>query len=478
MHTLPDTLELNLAGKRVRLDPSNKLGEGGEGRVHNVSGTACKVYFPDCIDDRKREKLRVLQALRVAYPDHVATPIDLLLDDNGTVQGYQMPLLSGDCIEELRNPNTRGTVKHDTDAINVLMDLLHTLHVLHRSRIVVGDLNPRNVLYKPPDAYLIDFDSVQVMGYPCGVGVPYSVDPVVLRQFKAGTIIDDMFYTASTDYYSFAVIAFEALMWSHPRKGIPSDPHIPDPTTDTGKNLWLLQGRWWVYSRGVIAPRCCRPSSWLNHDLYEWFKSCFTTDNRPKPTSDMFEQQLSKIGVKTLPKATVKPTVHPQLTNHNRLTGNKSNIWGDASNLVGDCSRLSGDISGLSGIISIWGRVKGLQGNINRISGDVSDIRGDCTNITGDCCRLQGNVTHINGDITNIRGEIHVTGNVSKLSGNISLLRGDLGPDCRVWGDATGCQLDISQHRGPLKTLTYMLREMGYYFGKPIIKKRSAPSRP
>jgi serine/threonine protein kinase len=474
-------LELSLAGRRIRLDNTNRIGKGGEGSVHNIGGTACKVYFPDCIDDRKREKLRVLQALRVAYPDNVAAPMDLLLDNNGIVQGYQMPLLSGKHIEELRDPDARGTAKHDTDAINVLLDLLRTLQALHRSRVIVGDLNPRNVLYNPPDAYLIDFDSVQVMGYPCSVaGVQYSIDPVVFRYFKTGTIIDDMFHTADTDNYSFAVIAFENLMWTHPRKGFPNDPNIPDPTTDAGENQWLLQGKWWVFSHGVIAPRCCRPPNWLNHDLYEWFKTYFTTDERPEPTLDMFEQQLHKIGSKPLPRVTVKPAIHPQLVNHNRMTGDKSNTWGDARNLMGDCSGLSGDVSGLSGIISIWGRVRGLRGNINRIRGDVSGIQGDHSNITGDCSGLSGNVTNISGDVTNIRGEIHVAGNVSRLSGDISLLWGNLGPDCRVWGDATGCQLNVGQHQGPVETITYMLREMGYgyYFGRPIINKRSLPSRP
>lgn len=477
LHVLPDAVELYLAGQRVRLDLANQLGEaGGEGRAHKIGDTACKIYFPDKINDQKRAKLRVLQALRHSFPDNAATPMELLLDNQGVVQGYQMPLMPGKSIEELRDPNTRGTKEHVLGAIDVLIDLLTTLQTMHRARIIVGDLNPKNVLHtiNPPHIGLIDIDSVQMFGYPCGVGVPTYVDPIVLRNFKRGIAIHDSFYSTDTDNYSFAVIAFESIMWSHPRKGIAQDQRIPDNTTAPGKNQWLLEGKWWVYSRGVIAPKCCRPPDWLDRELFEWFEAYFTTDQRPDPTSGLFERQLRKLGGRITIRSLTKPAIHPQLVNHNKLTGNKANVWGNANNLVGDCSRLRGDISGLSGVISIWGRVKNLRGNINRLRGDVSRIWGDCSNIYGDSTGLSGNVSHINGDVTNIRGHINVVGCISKLSGDISLLWGDLGSECRVWGDATGCQIDVSQHRGPIETLTLMLKEMGYYFGKPT-QKRSPP---
>ena len=468
---LPDVVALYLGGKKVQLNPSNLLGEGGEGRVHEINGTACKVYWPDKLDNRKREKLRILHALQSSYPDNVAAPQELLYNDQGTIQGYQMPLVGGQVISELWNPKARNTKQYDINALHVLISLLTTLQQLHRARIVIGDLNPNNVKYEAGKALLIDFDSAQVMGYPCEVGVDQYRDPTVIRYLSSNVVVNNSAYSPQTDFYAFAVIALQALAWVHPRTGIANDPAIPDNTTSTGLAQWYMDGKWWVYSRGVIAPVFRRDPQWLDPDLFNWFQSYFTSDERPTPTAELFEQQLRKVGGQPLLQRLIgKPAIHPKLINHNQLTGNKANIWGDASGLIGDCSRLSGDVTHISGVISIWGRVKGLTGNISPLRGDVSGIWGDCSNISGDCTGLNGNVTNISGDVSKIRGEIHVTGNVSKLSGDISLLWGDLGPKCRISGDATGCQINVSNQSGPIKIIQYMLKEMGFYFGKPKLQ--------
>lgn len=462
MNQLPDSVQLMLAGRPITLNPGNVIKAGGEGRVHKISDTACKIYFPGHIDPQKRDKLRLLLGLRAIFPDNVAAPMDLLYDQSGIIQGYQMPLVPGKNLEEIQDPTTRHDPRVAVNIIEVFIHLLVTLQKLHGVRVIIGDLNPNNVMSERDKAYLIDFDSVQIMGYPCGVGIILYQDPLVLRNFKRGKLISDVFYNADSDHYAFATLLFEQLMYIHPRGGQHPDTNIPAAKSPER----MVKGKIWAYSPLIIRPKFCREISWLYRGLANWFETYFTTDQRPAPTIDLLEAQIKQLG--TVPKSRRLAAVHPRLFNHHNLTGNKMNIQGDARNLFGDCSSLQGHIGDLIGHISIWGKISRLRGNISKIRGDISGIYGDCSNISGEVTGLFGDVTNLSGDVTNIRGQISVSGNVSRLNGDISLLRGHLGSECRVWGDATGIDLDVSTHRGPLETIQYMLQQMGVYFGKSI----------
>ena len=108
--TLPPPLELlDGTGQAVRL--GNKLGQGGEGSVYEVVGSAAivaKIYHrpptPSLAD-----KIRVMAALRTDQIDKLtAWPIGLLSSRAGAPLGLTMPRIAGyKDIHQLYSPKSR-----------------------------------------------------------------------------------------------------------------------------------------------------------------------------------------------------------------------------------------------------------------------------------------------------------------------------------------------------------------------------------
>ena len=452
---LPVTLYQNK--QAIVFNEGNFFARGGEGTIHDLKPEIGKVYLPDRLDDERREKLHLLHRNSSRYPGNVAAPLALLKNVSGVIEGYLMEKKDGLLLAELLADPKNQTKEGSTYLLELFVDILETLDTLHEKRVIVGDLNPNNIICGQ-SASFIDFDSVQVQGYRCIVKMDRYTDPSVLQYIETGHQSPDPLFSRETDWYAFATLLFEALMGGHPRTGVAEDPAIPKKLAKR-----LIEGKHWVGSKGISPPRGIQPSSWLHPELLEWFRTYFTTMRRPKPTIAMLQEQIKHIG--GTPRIR-RHRVHPELRNHSNLTGDKSAVWGDASRLGGDVSNLKGDVTNISGHIAIRGTVNGLRGNINSITGDCSRISGDCSRISGNVSGLIGDVSRISGDVTKIRGEIRVTGDVSPLEGDISLIWGDITPTYRIGGVATGYSGDITGKAGLLDAIKQFQRTT-HYFGKP-----------
>src|SRR5687767_13731218 len=99
-----------VAGKKVRLDPAQSIGKGGEADVYDIGGgRALKLFkaadHPDFGDDaaaRQAAKERIdehqlkLRAFPAGLPDRVVVPRELVTDWSGRhVLGYTMCRLGG-----------------------------------------------------------------------------------------------------------------------------------------------------------------------------------------------------------------------------------------------------------------------------------------------------------------------------------------------------------------------------------------------
>ncbi|MEX0805444.1 MAG: hypothetical protein WD688_19320 [Candidatus Binatia bacterium] len=481
---LPITLYCE--GRPTQFSEENSFARGGEGTIHDVDPHVGKVYFPDRIDDQRREKLHLLQRTRHHYPANVAAPLALLRNQNGRTDGYTMERKEGQLLNDLLEAPINQTKDGSLYLLEVFIDILETLNALHAQKVIIGDLNPNNIICAHPadsfdigadgyDAWMhysrrlrsmmlahqasfIDFDSVQIQGFHCTVKMDRYTDPVILQYIETGYVSPDPLFSRETDWYAFATLLFEALMGAHPRTGVATDPAIPK--TLAGR---FEGGKYWVGSQGITPPHAMQSLQWLHKELLDWFRTYFTTVNkRPSPTVEMLQKQIRHIGGTPIVRS---QPVHPDLRNHQNLTGDKSKVWGDANGLGGDVSHLRGDLANLRGHIAIWGTFNGLRGNINPIVGDCSCIRGDCSNIYGDVTGLSGDVSLISGDVTKICGEIRVTGNVSLLEGDISLIWGDINPKYRLGGNATGYEGDITALYGLLEAVKQFVRGT-HYFGK------------
>ena len=98
-----------LDGQRLRLDPSQAIGKGGEADIYDLGdGRALKLFktashpdfagFPDQAKAAERkiaEHQRKLPAFPKGLPSHVIAPLALAKDQNAQIVGYAMPLVKG-----------------------------------------------------------------------------------------------------------------------------------------------------------------------------------------------------------------------------------------------------------------------------------------------------------------------------------------------------------------------------------------------
>src|SRR5262249_44959465 len=181
----------------------HELGRGGQARVYLMPG----LFLPDAPgplvfkEYRNRSTpphgLRSLVAVRNRLDAATRTRLDALtcwplrvVEDNGVVRGVVLRLIPPSFIQERILPGT-GARKHDPrDVQNLIVepgmarrlgmpcptpqqrlticrDFAAAVHLVHRLGLVVGDINPRNTLYRVPDRpsiMLLDCDAVRVKG--------------------------------------------------------------------------------------------------------------------------------------------------------------------------------------------------------------------------------------------------------------------------------------------------------------------------
>jgi hypothetical protein len=229
--------------ERVRLSPSDMLGEGGEAEVYSLDsilrGKVFKLYKPPTHPDyagsdeaskrnrhgakvRLEEIQRKLRDFPKGLPSHVVSPLMLgYTSDGGTINGFAMDAVRGAVtFRDLCQATYRtGTGLDNNDMIQLFVDLYSLVSGLHQAGLVIGDFNYLNVLAKQLEAYCIDADSMQFGPYFCKSFTTRFVDPLICDP-KHSSLVMNRPHSANTDWYAFATMLFEALTLVHPYAGV------------------------------------------------------------------------------------------------------------------------------------------------------------------------------------------------------------------------------------------------------------------
>ena len=114
-----------------------------------------------------------------------------------------------------------GTELTEEEAVDLFMNITYGVSILHRNKIVLGDLNDRNILYdfdrKMP--LFVDIDSAQVDEYACDAASPLFLDPLVTTRRLDGSADQTngaYEYSETSDIFAIAVIAYKLLTGYHP----------------------------------------------------------------------------------------------------------------------------------------------------------------------------------------------------------------------------------------------------------------------
>ncbi|MCC9310938.1 hypothetical protein LN042_28365 [Kitasatospora sp. RB6PN24] len=211
----------------------DRLGRGGQGAVWEVNGrlinrtwqVVFKEYTAECRAELRGDALDAQVEFLPGLPlrtgqwlsEHTAWPAAAVADDDGHCgflmrrlpEEYFFDLSTGDrkpaALEFLLNNESyqRRIGLHVTDLqrLQLLLDLAGLLDRLHGLGVVVGDLSPKNVLFRlapAPGCFLIDCDAMRVEGR----------DALVQRETPDWAVpTGEELATVAADGYKFGLLA-------------------------------------------------------------------------------------------------------------------------------------------------------------------------------------------------------------------------------------------------------------------------------
>lgn len=280
-----------LDGKSVVLSDKNLVGEGGEATVYDISGgNVFKLYkrvnHPDFAGDaqaqhavaqRLAELAVKLPAFPMTAPSRVVAPLKLGFDKAGSeLLGYAMRFVNGAypllklSVKPFRTQQAIGP-----DAVlGVFRDLHATVTALHKQTTVIGDFKNLNVLVaNGTEAHIVDADSMQFGTFPCLLFTPRFVDPTLCRFNPDPTLVRP--HNPDSDWYAFAVMLFQSLLFADPYDGIYRPANPKEATNDARRAARIT-----VFNSGVQYPKPAIPFGMLPDDVLDRFDRMFVKDER------------------------------------------------------------------------------------------------------------------------------------------------------------------------------------------------------
>jgi hypothetical protein len=252
----------------VTLTQQHFVATGGQASVYVRSGVAYKVYT-DPKTTIAEDKFKALAAITDPC---VIRPSQLLLDSKKNPVGYTMDAVADNvslCQLFTKAFRDRNHVTND-QIVNVAAKLRFHVSNVHAAGVVIVDLNELNVLVSQAfdEAFLIDVDSYQTDGYPATVIMPS------VRDWSAKK------FTELSDWFSYAVVAFQLFVGSHPYKGT----HPASASIDKEKRLeHRMRHNISAFRSDVSLPKCCYPFDVIPQTFRDWLKAVLDDGKRIAP---------------------------------------------------------------------------------------------------------------------------------------------------------------------------------------------------
>lgn len=194
----------------------SKVAAGGEGIIYTTNTPyVAKIYKKENNTKRKYEKIKLMLSKKIEC-EGVCYPVAALYNSNKEFVGYMMPKAKGKELQKsifikplfLKNfPNWK---KRDT--VELCITILEKIKYLHDRNIVMGDINPANILVvSPKEVYFVDTDSYQVEDFPCPVGTNNYTAPEIQRKH-----FSDFLRTMGNENFAVATLLFMIMLPGKP----------------------------------------------------------------------------------------------------------------------------------------------------------------------------------------------------------------------------------------------------------------------
>lgn len=191
----------------------NLISSGGEGCVYETNtNLVAKIYKEGKVTTRRKAKVLMMAANKLDYSG-ISFPVLPLYNGKNEFVGYLMKMATG---EELRTslfcPVPKFKEKHPDwkrdDLVRICIAILKKVEYLHSKNIIIGDLNPGNILVKSPtEVFFVDTDSYQIEDFPCPVGQCNYTAPEI-----QGKEYNSFLRTMGNENFALATLLFQIML--------------------------------------------------------------------------------------------------------------------------------------------------------------------------------------------------------------------------------------------------------------------------
>jgi serine/threonine protein kinase len=181
---------------------------GGEGQVYLTDTNQAAKIFNDRVNlTIKGKKIEALLSKNIPHKSF-CLPIEKVYNENNRLVGFTMNLANGDLMQSCVF-SRKGLLKkfphwNRINLANLAIRLLEQIEILHKNNILVGDINPYNIMVNSDnEIYFIDTDSFQVDSLPCTVETALFTAPEL-----QGADFKKTLRTIQNEYFSIATLLF------------------------------------------------------------------------------------------------------------------------------------------------------------------------------------------------------------------------------------------------------------------------------
>lgn len=193
------------------------ISAGGEGSIYEceLAGQVCKIYHQHKLTQLKKKKIELMVGRKINRIG-ICWPVETVTTTKGEFVGYLMPRATGHTMQSAMfvKPRLEKIFPHwnRLDLVNVAGNLVNHILYLHSLNIIIGDINPMNILVTNDSTkiWIVDTDSFQIENFPCPVGTVNFTPPEI-----QGKNYSDFLRTKEHELFAVATMIFMIL---HPGK--------------------------------------------------------------------------------------------------------------------------------------------------------------------------------------------------------------------------------------------------------------------
>jgi DNA-binding helix-hairpin-helix protein with protein kinase domain len=196
---------------------TKELGTGGEAAVYLTNTPyVAKIYKKDNITARKYEKIQLMLSKNIDC-EGICYPVEIIYNSKREFVGYLMPQAKGQELQKsVFGPKPLFLKKFPNwkkrDTVELCVTVLEKIKYLHDRNIIMGDINPSNILVvSPKEVYFVDTDSYQIEEYPCPVGTNNFTAPEIQKKHFSGFL-----RTKGNENFAVATLLFMIMLPGKP----------------------------------------------------------------------------------------------------------------------------------------------------------------------------------------------------------------------------------------------------------------------